>query len=444
MAQTQLFEAEQAVLGGVLQFPDALDEVLGVIRPEDFQTPAHGLIFKTMIELQEKSIQADAVTLGTELNRNNKLEMAGGLAYLAELVDSVVSRGNCLNYAKDVRELSLRRQCLAMTEGLKLKILQGEDWAEVTAQAEADFFKIADKQAVSAMVPAADLVNGMLERALTRREGKEAFSGMPTGYQELDSITNGLFGGDLIILAGRPSMGKTAFGLNVALRAGLGWQVPTAIFSLEMPNETLIERMSAVEAKIRLEGFRGRPFDDDEMQKLYAAADRIAAAELFLNDRSDLTTGELLAQCRKLKRQANLGLVVVDYLQLMQSSKRIDFREQEIADISRSLKRLAKELDVPVIALSQLNRKVEERTDKRPMLSDLRESGAIEQDADTILLVYRDDYYNKSESNPNKGITEIAVAKQRNGRIGTAKFTFLRESTRFENYTREREPEGSW
>ncbi|MBU4192024.1 MAG: replicative DNA helicase, partial [Proteobacteria bacterium] len=307
------------------------------------------------------------------------------------------------------------------------------DVDELLGESEKQIFNIAQSKGNANQIDSKRLLDRVFEDLTRKYENKSAITGIATHYHAFDAMTAGLQKSDLIIMAGRPSMGKTAFALNVALRAAARSETPTVIFSLEMSMEQLMTRLLAVQAKVGLQNLRTGYLDDQDWQKLYAAGDILSQAPIFIDDTPALSTLELQARCRRLKAEHNLGLVIVDYLQLMRASNRTDSREQEISEISRSMKALAKELNLPVIALSQLNRKVEERTDKRPMMADLRESGAIEQDADIIVFLYRDAAYNKSEDNPLKNHAEIIIAKQRNGPVGKCELFFQKEFTLFEN-----------
>ncbi|EGB14123.1 replicative DNA helicase [Pseudodesulfovibrio mercurii] len=427
------FEAEQAVLGGVFQSDTMFHQLVDIISPDDFYSPVHRDIFKSFIQLYDAHQPIDVVTTANQLAQNGTLDTVGGPVYLAELSDSVVSASNALHHAQIVRDKAILRDLIDISSGIISNCFSSRDVGEVLDESEKEIFRIAQSKEMRGMLSSGQLVPKVFDELTARFNNKSVVTGIQTHYHEFDNMTAGLQNSDLIIIAGRPSMGKTAFALNVALRAAARSECPTAIFSLEMSMEQLMTRLLAVQSKVELSNLRTGYLDDSDWNKLYEGADVLSKAPIFIDDTPALSTLELQARCRRLKAEHNLGLVVVDYLQLMRSSARPDSREQEISDISRHLKALAKELNVPVIALSQLNRKVEERTDKRPMMADLRESGAIEQDADIIIFLYRDAAYNKSEDNPLKNHAEVIIGKQRNGPTGRCELFFKKEYTLFEN-----------
>lgn len=431
----QNLEAEQAVLGGVFQTNSLFHSVVDVVKPEDFYSPVHQTIFQTFIDLYNKNTPIDLITVSDFLRTQGVLDEIGGPVYLAELSDSPVSSANAARHAYIVRDKAILRQLIETASSIITNCYDSQDVDVLLDESEKAIFEIADAKTTGTISNSRDLVNQVFDELTKRFENKSAVTGIKTGYHKYDEMTAGLQKSDLIIVAGRPSMGKTAFALNLGMRAALNEGVATAVFSLEMSKEQLMTRLLACQARVNLGNLRTGYLQDDDWLKLQTAANDFANAPLFIDDTPALSTLELRARCRRLKAEHNLGLVVVDYLQLMRSSRRIDSREQEISDISRSLKALAKELNIPVIALSQLNRKVEERKPPRPMLSDLRESGAIEQDADVILFLYRDDFYNKNEDNPKKNLAEVIIGKQRNGPIGDVELFFHKQWTRFEDLT---------
>ncbi|KAB1443439.1 replicative DNA helicase [Pseudodesulfovibrio senegalensis] len=426
-------EAEQSVLGGVFQSPTMFSSLVEILEPDHFYSPAHKTIFEAFTELYRTSKPIDLITVSDYLNSRGELDTIGGPVYLAEIADSVISAANAEYHATIVRDKSILRQLIDISGGIISNCYEAEDVDTLLSESEKEIFRIAQAKSATNMLASDKLVIKVFEELQTKFENKSAITGIPTGYNDFDSMTAGLQNSDLIIIAGRPSMGKTAFALNIALRAGARAEVPTAVFSLEMSMEQLMTRLLAVQSHVHLSNLRTGYLDDQDWAALYDAADVLSHAPIFIDDTPALSTLELQAKCRRLKAEHGLGLIVVDYLQLMRSSARTDSREQEISDISRSLKAMAKELNVPVIALSQLNRKVEERTDKTPMMSDLRESGAIEQDADIIIFLYRDAAYNKSEDNPRKNEADIIIGKQRNGPTGTCTLFFKKECTLFGN-----------
>lgn len=430
----QNLEAEQAVLGGIFLRPDLMDALLEHVGEDDFYSPAHRAIFQACLNLYQRRVPIDLVTLADHLQNAGQLEQVGGPVYLASLTESLVAASHAESYARIVRDKSVLRQLIHAATGIVTSCHEGgQDVDSVLDESEQAIFAISESKVKSIFSSSKQLVQEVFEHLEKRVGRQELVTGVPTGYHKFDELTAGLQPSDLIIIAGRPSMGKTAFALNIAMRAAILHDVPTAIFSLEMSKEQLMMRMLCAWGKVDLARFRRGFLNDEDWVRLHHAADALSQAQIYIDDSPALGTLDLRARCRRLKSEKKLGLVVVDYLQLMRASRRIDSREQEISDISRNLKALAKEIDVPMLALSQLNRKVEERSNRRPILSDLRESGAIEQDADVIVFLYRDEVYNKQEGNPKRGIAEIIIGKQRNGPIGELELAYLSPYTAFEN-----------
>jgi len=433
----QNLEAEQSVLGGILLDNQGLNPVLEVITGRDFYSEAHRRIFEAMINLSERGEPVDLITLSSILKDRTQLDKAGGAAYLAGLVDNVPSAANIAHYAKIVKEKAILRGLInTATEILGKTYAPGADVDTVLDEAEQAIFEISEKKIRPAFFPIKDIVKDSFRTIEDLYARKELITGVPTGFEKVDDLTSGLQDSDLIIIAGRPSMGKTAFALNIAEFVGIHRGLPVCLFSLEMAKEQIAMRMLAATAKVDSQRIRKGFLGETDWPKLTTAAGILSEAPIFIDDTAAITVLEMKAKARRLKAEHGLGLVIIDYLQLMRSSAAKDSREQEISEISRSLKALAKELSVPVIALSQLNRKVEDRTNRRPQMADLRESGAIEQDADVIAFIYRDEVYNKAEDNPEKGMAEVIIAKQRNGPIGTVKLAFLEKFTSFENLAR--------
>ena len=430
-------EAEQAVLGGILINNSTLYSLIDILSEDDFYSPVHKTIYEACLELNRQSVAVDLITLADALTKMGKLDMVGGTLYLAELASATVSAANAPHHAQIVKEKAVRRRLIEAATGIIGQVFDDpQDTAALLDASEQAIFSIADSRQTTGLHSSKILLDAVFEQLTKRVENKELVTGVPTGYYTFDEYTAGLQPSDLIVVAGRPSMGKTAFAMNVAMRAACMYAVPTAIFSLEMSREQIMMRMLCSWGKVDLSKLRKGRLDDSDWAKLYEAANVLSPAPIFVDDSAALSTMEVRARCRRLKAEKGLGLVVVDYLQLMRSSRRVDSREQEISDISRNLKALAKEMHVPVVALSQLNRKVEERGDKRPMMSDLRESGAIEQDADVIIFLYREAAYKKKdELTPEDNVAEIIIGKQRNGPTGMVKLRFFRESTSFENPT---------
>ena len=433
----QNLEAEQSVLGGILLDNLALNTVLEVLDTNDFYSEAHRRIFTAAIELANRNEPCDLITLSNLLRDQKRLEQTGGMAYLASLVDNVGSSANIAFYAKIIKEKSILRKLIgAATDILTKSYDAGTETDQLLDQAEQTIFEISENKIRRSFYPMKEIIKDSFKTIERLYANKELVTGVTTGFDKLDEITSGLQNSDLIIIAGRPSMGKTAFALNIAQNAALEAGVPVAVFSLEMAREQLATRMLAAEARVDSQRLRKGFLGETDWPKLTTAAGRLSEAPIFIDDTPAITVIEMKAKSRRLKAEAGLGLIVLDYLQLMRGSTYKDSREQEISEISRSLKSLAKELNVPVIALSQLNRKVEDRTSRRPQMADLRESGAIEQDADVIAFIYRDEVYNRSDDNPDKGIAEIIIGKQRNGPTGTVKLAFQEKYTRFENLAR--------
>ncbi len=423
-------------MGAILIQEKSLVNIVEVISPDDFYRDAHKTIFQAMLELFEKQEPHDLTTVVNRLQEKNQIEQAGGVSYISSLTDTIPFSGALVHHAKIIRKKSILRQLIRTSTEIATKCYEAQDDIDgLVEEAEKTIFEIAQSKNKQGFRSTAEIVPKAYERVKMLFNHKEHITGVATGYDELDKMTAGLQPSDLIILAGRPSMGKTALVMNMVQHAALVDKVPVAVFSLEMSMEQLVLRMLCSIGPVDSQRVRTGRLQDNDWTKLTRATEQLSAAKIFIDDTAGMTVLEMRAKARRLKSEHNIGMVVVDYLQLMQGRANVENRAQEISEISRSLKAMAKELDVPVIALSQLNRSLESRQDKRPQLSDLRESGAIEQDADVIAFIYRDEVYNKSETNPNRGIAELIVGKQRNGPTGTVKLTFLAEYTRFENYT---------
>ena len=433
----QNLEAEQSVLGAILLENEAINQALEVLSSEDFYRESHREIFRAMAELSDRSQPVDAITLTDLLKGRGRLEAVGGPAYIAELAAGVPTAANIAHYARIVREKAVLRSLASIATEIASSAYDGPvSVDEFLDEAEHRVFEISERRIRASFHSMRDLTRDSLKLIERLYERREMVTGVPTGFIDLDRITAGFQPSDLIVIAGRPSMGKTALALNVAAYAALEADphVGVAFFSLEMSREQLVLRMLCSEARVDSAKTRAGYLADRDFQRLAEAAVRLSEAPIFVDDSSDITPITLKAKCRRLARDSstNLGLIIVDYLQLMRASRPGESREKEIAEISRALKALAKELKVPVIALSQLNRQVESRPDRRPLLADLRESGAIEQDADVIAFIYRDEMYHRDSKEP--GVAEVIVAKQRNGPTDTAKLTYLTQFTRFENY----------
>ncbi len=432
----QNLEAEQCVLGSVLLQQGALVKVLEILTADNFYRDAHKQIFEAMVALFEKNEPQDIITVTNILKDRNLLDGIGGPAYLANLTDIVPVAANIVYYAKIIRNKSvLRRLIQTCTEIASRCFDEQDDIDSLVDDAEQTIFEISRSKSSQHFQSLATIIPETFKKVEKLAERKELITGVPTGYDDLDKITSGLQPSDLIILAGRPSMGKTALAMNIAQNAAIFNKVPVAVFSLEMSKEQLGMRMLCSVSRVDSQDIRSGYIKDSDWPKLARATGILSEAPIYIDDSPALGVLEMRAKSRRLKSEHNIGLVVVDYLQLMRGRSNAERREQEISEISRSLKAMAKELDLPVVALSQLNRSLESRPNKRPQLSDLRESGAIEQDADLICFLYRDEIYNKSEDNPRRGIAEVIVGKQRNGPTGTVDLTFIDKFTTFENYT---------
>jgi len=430
----QHIEAEQSVLGGILIENEAINRVTEILDPEDFYRDAHRKIFNALINLSERDEPADLITLTNELRKIDQIDSIGGASYLASLIDSVPTAANIEYYAKIVKEKAILRKLIqTSTEIITQSYEDRGDVEGFLDEAERAIFEISEKRVRPSFYPIREIVKASFTTIEKLFQKKEAVTGVPSGFKELDRMTAGFQPSDLIIIAGRPSMGKTAFCLDVAEYAAIDNKIPVAIFSLEMSKEQLVIRMLCSQAHVEGTRLRTGYLNESDWPKLTIAAGNLSEAPIYIDDTAALSVLELRGKTRRLNAEHGLGMVIVDYLQLMKGRARVESRQQEISEISRSLKALAKELNIPVIAVSQLSRKTEERTGNRPQLSDLRESGAIEQDADLILFIYRDEIYNRSEDNPNRGKAEVIIGKQRNGPIGKIDLAFLDKFTTFKD-----------
>ncbi len=432
----QSVEAEEAVLGAILVNPVSLGKIVEFIKPESFYKPAHKVIFESVLELFKKNEPIDIVTVSEHLRNKDELESAGGRAYINDLALNVVTTANIEFYAKIIQEKEIKRALINAGSEIVAMSYENEDTNAVLDDAQKLIFNIAAQKDTTDLVPIQDLVVASYEQIETRFNNKDDLVGVTTGFYDLDGLTSGLQKSDLIILAARPSMGKTAFALNLAQNVALKGKKAVAIFSLEMPKQQLVKRMLCSEAEVDTQRVTSGNLQPKDWEKLVESMTRLSDAKIYIDDASGVTATDIKAKCRRLLlEEKNLGLIVIDYLQLMEGGGNPNDRNQQISAISRSLKGLARELDVPIIALSQLSRGVEARNDKRPMLSDLRDSGAIEQDADIVMFIYRDEYYNKDDVN-NKGKAEIIIAKHRNGPVGTIELLFQSNITKFKNPTK--------
>jgi len=435
----QNLEAERSVLGGILLDNQAILKISEILHEDDFYRGAHQKIYQVMIDLHEKGEPVDLITLTEEINRRGWQKEVGGAVYLASLADEVPTAANILFYAKIIKEKSVYRQTIqAATEIASRGYEESDDAVTFLDTAEQSILEISRRQQRQGFIPLRDVLQDTFQSLedITAKQGM--ITGVPTGYIDFDHKTSGLQRSDLIIIAGRPSMGKTALALNIARNAAVNGNIPVAVFSLEMSKEQLAIRLLCSEAEIDASKLRGGYIKKTDWKNLSASADLLSKAQIFIDDSPGITIREMRAKARQLKREQDIGLILVDYLQLMQGSRRVENRVQEISEISRSLKQLAKELNMPVVALSQLNRGLESRPDKRPMLADLRESGAIEQDADVIAFIFREEFYFRDRPEC-KGKAELIIGKQRNGPVGTVNLIFRSEYTRFYDAIREQD-----
>ena len=435
----QNIDAEEAILGAVLANPVCLTKVIDYIKPESFYKPAHRYVYEAMIQLFNNNERIDIISVSDILNFNNKLEIVGGRAFINDLSYKTITTSNVEYYAKLVQEKAMKRALINAGSEIVTSGYDSSTIEESLDYAERLIFDLASKKVTSDLTPVKNIVMKSYERIEQRYQNQGQLVGIDTGFYDLNAMTSGLQKSDLIILAARPAMGKTAFALNVAQNVALRAKKAVAIFSLEMSKDQLMQRMLCSEAELDTQRLKTGNMQPRDWEKLAEAMTKFAEAPIYIDDTAGCTITDLRAKCRRLAMaEKDLGLIVIDYLQLMEGSGRED-RMQQVSAISRGLKVLARELNVPIISLSQLSRAVESRTDKRPMLSDLRESGSIEQDADIVMFIYRDEYYNKSEEDDegqkasNKGEAEVIIAKHRNGPVGTVKLLFQGSITKFKN-----------
>ncbi len=425
-------EAEESLLGSMLISADVIPIVTEVVKAEDFYREAHQKIFQGVVDLYSRGEPADPITLAEELKTKGILEGVGGKPYIHTLISSVPTAANAKYYAEIIeRNAVIRGLIRAGTEIVKQGYEAPEDVEATIDKAENLIFNVSQRRISERFIPIKDLLTESFEQIEKLYEKRTHVTGLPTGFVELDKLTSGLHPSDLIVIAARPSMGKTSLALGVVANLGLQYKVPVAAFSLEMSRHQLAQRLMCAEARVDAQTLRTGTLKEEDWPKLSNAVGRLAEAPIFIDDTANITIMEVRAKARRLMARENLGLIVVDYLQLMQGDARSENRQQEISEISRALKILGRELNVPVIAISQLSRAVEQRQDKRPLLSDLRESGAIEQDADLVLFIYRDDYYHRDSD--DKGVAEIIISKHRNGPTGLVKLAFLEHYTKFAN-----------
>ncbi|MCL4439780.1 MAG: replicative DNA helicase [Firmicutes bacterium] len=426
----QNLDAEQSVLGAMLIDKEAVVKAIETLRPQDFYRDANGHIFEAIVNLFDRGEPVDLITLSEELRQVGLLDQVGGVSYVAGLANSVPTSANVEHYARIVEEKSLLRKLISVSTRIAQLGYEAEEEIEsLIDRAEQMIFELAQRKTHSSFVPLKTVLMETFERIEFLHQNKGGITGVPSGFADMDRITSGFQASDLIIVAARPSMGKTAFCLNIAQNACVRKKLPVAVFSLEMSREQLVTRMLCGEAMVDQQKVRTGQLSDEDWQKLTQAAGPLSQAPLYIDDSPGISVVEMRAKCRRLKSEHGLALIVIDYLQLMQGGRKTENRQQEISEISRTLKSLARELQVPVIALSQLSRAVEQRQDKKPMMSDLRESGSLEQDADLVMFIYRDEYYNPDTDRRSRA--DIIIAKQRNGPVGTVELGFFKEFTKF-------------
>ncbi|MGG4397327.1 replicative DNA helicase [Paenibacillus thiaminolyticus] len=432
----QNLEAEQAVLGAILLQSEALITAMERIQPEDFYDPAHQMIYEAMIELGEENQPVDLITLTAKLQAKQQLEDVGRISYLTKLANAVPTAANVDYYAQIIEEKSMMRRLIrTATQLVSEGYSGGEDVSGLLSDAERRILEISNRRSSSGFIAIKDVLMDVYERVEYLSEHQGGTTGIPSGFPDLDKMTSGFQRSDLIIVAARPSVGKTAFALNIAQNVGVRAKETVAIFSLEMSASQLVQRMICAESNVDAGRLRTGQLEDDDWEKLTMSIAALSEAEVYIDDTPGVTVADIRAKCRRLKKERGLGMILIDYLQLIHGrGKPGENRQQEVSEISRTLKQIARELEVPVIALSQLSRGVEQRQDKRPMMSDLRESGSIEQDADIVAFLYRDDYYNQDTE--KKNIIEIIIAKQRNGPVGTVELVFLKNFNKFVSYER--------
>ncbi|MCB0420582.1 MAG: replicative DNA helicase [Bdellovibrionales bacterium] len=422
----QSIPSEQSVLGGLMLEQEAWDEVAEILAPDHFYKPAHKKIYEAVAALRKRNQPADLVTVSNHLMSIGELDAVGGPTYLTELMDNTPSTTNIVAYAQIVREKATLRKVISVTRKIQDEAY-GQEFEDINTfidGLESQIFAVAEEKDVSGLTDASELVKTSLERLEMLYAQQVSVTGVSTGFQDFDEMTAGLQPSELVILAARPSMGKTAFSLNLVLNCALREKKAIAYFSVEMAKEQLMMRMLAQEARIDMSQLRIGQLDDRAWPKLINTAAKLSEAPIFIDDTAGISPFEVRAKCRRLKAKHGLGLIVIDYIQLMSLKQKVESREREVSEISKTLKAIAKELEVPVVALAQLNRGVEGRSDRRPMLSDLRESGSIEQDADVILMLFREEYYDRD--NPDlKGVAEVIIGKQRNGPVGTVKLNWV-------------------
>lgn len=433
-------EAEQSVIGSMIIDSEAITAASEILTGDDFYSRQYGILFETMVEIHEGGYPVDLVILQERLREKDVPPELSSLEYVRDLINAVPTSANVKHYANIVSEKAMLRKLIRLNEEIANNCYSGKESLEfIMEDTEKRVFELLQRKDSGEFVPIRTVVMNALDKIESASKSKGSVTGIPTGFTDLDYRTAGMQPSDLVLIAARPSMGKTAFVLNIAQYVAFKKNLPVMIFSLEMSKEQLINRMFSLESSVDAQKLRTGQLNDQDWERLIESANIIGKSKLMIDDTPGISISELRSKCRKMKLEMGLSMIIIDYLQLMTGNGRSESRQQEVSDISRALKAVARELNVPVLALSQLSRAVEKRDDKRPMLSDLRDSGAIEQDADVVMFIYRDDYYNRDTE--RKGVSEIIIAKQRNGPIGTVELAWLPEYTKFANLERKRKSE---
>ena len=430
-------QLERAVIGAIIIEPTVADTVLNILKPEDFYNEKNRIIYEAVIEIISEGIALDPLTLKTHLEKKNKLEYVGGEIYLSLVLSDAAPPKTVEHIAQNLKEKAITRGLITVAKDILLKAKQIKNVDELIDYAESSIFKLSEEKTISEYFHIGDVLQKTLEIINELSKKDSIVTGLPSGFYELDRLTTGFHKGDLVIIAARPAMGKTSLALSIIHHVSVVENIPSAFFSLEMSKEQIAMRLLCNEARIPLRKVRSGFLTKEELELITEKVLEMKNAPIFIDDTASLSILDLRAKARKLKREKDIQLIVIDYLQLMRSSRKVESRQQEVAEISRGLKGLAKDLDIPVIALAQLSRQTEMRSDKRPQLADLRESGSIEQDADMVMFIHRPEYYKKNPTPEEKGIAEIIIAKQRNGPTGTVKLAFIKEITKFENLAKD-------
>ncbi|SNU07071.1 replicative DNA helicase [Lachnospiraceae bacterium] len=432
--------AERSVIGSMLMDRDAISEVSAILTKEDFYNTQYGIIFDAMVDLYNEGKPVDEIILGEKLREKGAPEDICSLGFLGEILANVPTAAFAKDYAGIVKDKAYLRRLIKLADSISARSYEGLEGVDrIMESAESDMFALMQKRTGSTdFQPIKNIVVDVIGEIEAASQTKGKINGLRTGFTDLDNMLTGLHGGELLLVAARPSMGKTAFVLNIAHHVAIREEIPVVVFSLEMSREQLVTRLLAVDSMVEARSLKTGDISDNDWTKIIKSADDLAGVNVFIDDNSSITMAELRTKCRKLKQTEGIGLIIIDYLQLMSSNGKVESRQLFISEVSRSLKALARELNVPVIALSQLNRAVDSRPDHRPVLADLRESGAIEQDADVVMFIYRDDYYNP-DTTEKPGVAEIIVAKQRNGATGPVELAWLSKYTKFANLARPKE-----